>query len=98
MAAQHSRLQRWLMRHRIACFVLLTLSFVVFGALSLDLARLLTADSQLLWEHGWMAVMDGALQQLAELSLKAMAACAAWLLFKLCEWVLVQALSVSAPP
>ncbi|MDT9000739.1 hypothetical protein RQP53_15795 [Paucibacter sp. APW11] len=88
-----SPLYRWLGAHPLACFVLTTLSFVLFGGLSLDLARLVTANSSLLLAHGWQAMIDGGLQQLLELWGKAFVAIAAYLVFKLGEQRLVQRMS-----
>ena len=54
-----SRLHRWLSTHRAACFVLMTLAFLVFGLLSLDLVRLVSANAGFLWRAGWDGLMDG---------------------------------------
>jgi len=89
----HSKLHHWLSQHRMACFALMTASFVLFGCLSLDLVKLVSANASLLGTHGWQALQDGGLQQLLELWLSAFAAIAAYLLFKLCEHVLVHGLS-----
>ncbi|MDR7269986.1 hypothetical protein J2X20_002644 [Pelomonas saccharophila] len=80
----------WLRRHRIACFGLMVLSFIGFGLLTLDLVRLVSANAALLSDYGWQALQDGGLRQLLELLVSALAAMAAWLLFKVCETVLVQ--------
>lgn len=85
-----SGLTAWLRRHRIACFCIMVLSFMAFGLLTLDLVRLVGANAALLSTYGWQALEDGALRQLLELLLSAVAAMAAWLLFKVCETVLVQ--------
>lgn len=82
----------WLSRHSVFCFVLLTLSFIVFGALSLDLIRLFGANASFLLAHGWAAVLEGGVRQLFELVLSATLAMAAYLLFKLCEHALVHRL------
>jgi hypothetical protein len=80
----------WLRRHRFACFGLMVLSFVAFGLLTLDLVRLVSANATLLSDYGWQGLQDGGLRQLAELIASTLAAMAAWLLFKVCETVLVQ--------
>ena len=85
-----SALTAWLRRHRFACFGLMVLSFVVFGLLTLDLVRLVNANTALLSEYGWQSLHDGGLRQLLELVASAIAAMLAWLLFKVCETVLVQ--------
>lgn len=89
MSANYSPLHVWLHRHRVICFLLMTVSFIVFGALSLDLVRLVKVNGNLLWEHGLQGVMDGGLQQLAELWLSAFGAIGCYLVFKLCEHILV---------
>lgn len=83
----------WLRRHRVACFGLMVLSFIAFGLLTLDLVRVLGANAAFLQENGWQGVQDGGLRQLAELLLSAVAAMAAWLMFKLCETLLLQRLT-----
>jgi hypothetical protein len=88
-----SRFSGWLRRHRMACFGLMVLSFMAFGLLTLDLVRLVGANASLLSMHGWQALEDGGLRQLLELLLSAVAAMAAWLLFKVCETLLVQSLT-----
>jgi len=80
----------WLRRHRIACFGVMVLSFMAFGLLTLDLVRLVSANAALLSTYGWQALEDGGLRQLLELLATTLAAMAAWLLFKICETVLVQ--------
>ena len=81
----------WLRRHRLACFGLMVLSFMAFGLLTLDLVRLVGANAALLSEHGWQGIQDGGLLQLLELLASSVGAMLAWLLFKICETVLVQA-------
>ena len=88
-----SRLYRWLSTHRAACFVLMTLSFLVFGLLSLDLVKLVSANAGFLWRAGWDGLMDGGFAQLLELAASAVAAIASYLVFKLCEHVLVDRLA-----
>ncbi|WP_342616723.1 hypothetical protein [Rhodoferax sp. GW822-FHT02A01] len=96
MAARNlQRLYPWFRRHRASCFAIMTVGFVLCGALSLDLVRLFTLNGELLWMHGWQAVMDGGLMQLAELLVKALAANGSYLVFKCCEHALVHSLMAS---
>lgn len=88
-----TRLHQWLSAHAPACFALMVASFLLFGWLSLDLVRLVSANAGLLANHGLDALADGGLQQALELLTNAVAAVAVWLVFKLCELVLVQRLS-----
>ncbi|MBA4217600.1 MAG: hypothetical protein V3V71_05225 [Roseateles sp.] len=83
----------WLRRHRVACFGLMVLSFIAFGLLTLDLVRVVDANANFLWQHGREGLLDGGLRQLLGLLVTSIAAMAAWLLFKLCETLLLQALS-----
>lgn len=85
-----SRFTAWLRRHRIACFGLLVLSFMAFGLLTLDLVRLVSANAAFLSAYGWQGLQDGGARQLLELLASSIGAMAAWLLFKVCETVLVQ--------
>ncbi len=85
------RFQLWLQKHLIVCFVLMTVSFIGFGVMSFDLIRVVSANADYLSSYGLMALKDGGLQQLFELWLKASVAMLFWVLFKLCEFNLVQA-------
>lgn len=80
----------WLRHHRLACFALMVVAFLVFGLLTLDLVRLVSANAGLINENGWQALRDGGLQQLLELIASAVTAMAAWIVFKVCEMLLVQ--------
>jgi hypothetical protein len=86
----NSKLYLWLRRHPLCCFMLMTASFVGFGYLTLDLIRLLSSNANFVLAYGWQALEIGALQQFGELSVGALLAMACYLLFKLCEQVLVQ--------
>jgi len=83
----------WLRRHRWACFCLMTVSFMAFGLLTLDLLRLVSSNASFLFDNGWQGLLDGGLRQLLELLVSCVGAMAAWLLFKLCETVLIQSLT-----
>nr|WP_316638733.1 hypothetical protein [uncultured Roseateles sp.] len=78
---------------RWATFLVMGLSFFAFGAGSLNLFYLLKANTALLAEHGWQALMDGGLQQLLELLLTGYLSLLAYLVFKVCEYRLVHALA-----
>ena len=80
----------WLRRHRVACFGLMVLSFIAFGLLTLDLVRLVSANVAFVSENGWQGLQDGGLRQLLELLASVVLAMLSWLLFKVCETVLVQ--------
>jgi hypothetical protein len=83
-------LRRWFQRVVLGriwlSFVVLGASFFAFGVGSLNLFYLLRANGNLLLENGWLAVMDGGVQQLAELLLNGYLAMAAYVVFKACEY------------
>jgi len=89
-------MQAWLARvvfRRVwLTFVLLVVSFLVFGAGTYNLFLFLKANLELIAEHGWQALADGAAQQFVELMFTAAASMAAYVLFKACENRLVQRL------
>lgn len=87
------RLFRWLRQHVFVCFALMTVSFIAFGCLTIDLVRLIAANTQLFFSYGASALMDGGARQFLELWLGAMIAMALYIFFKLCEHVLLHALS-----
>ena len=91
--SEHSRLFQWLVGHALACYGLMTLSFVIFGALSLDLVKYVSANASFLLEYGGYALMEGGLHQLLELWAKVLIAIATYLIFKLCEHALIERLA-----
>lgn len=88
-----SRLKRWLYRHYGCTFVLMGLSFFLFGAFSLNLIYLLKTNVELFLDYGTMVIEDGALQQLLELLGYGYLSLAFYLLFKACEHILVMRLT-----
>jgi hypothetical protein len=89
-------MQAWLERIVFArawlTFLVLVLSFLVFGAGTYNLFLVLKANLGLIAEHGWQALADGAAQQFIELLFTAAASMAAYVLFKACEHCLVHRL------
>lgn len=90
--ARHFRPLPWLAQRPLRTLGLMTLAFLVSGALSVDLVRLLSANLAFIAEHGWLAIQDDALWQLGGLVLRALAATLGYLLFKLCKQALLQCL------
>jgi len=86
------RLLEWLRQRAWAAFIVAGFSFLAFGLLSLNVVNLLAANLALLAAHGWMAVGDGAGRQLFELLASGYAALACFLVFKLCERIVVDRL------
>jgi hypothetical protein len=89
--------RRWFHRvvlsRRWLTFVVLGVSFLAFGAGTLNLFVVFKSNLALLFEHGWMAAMDGGGRQLAELVFSGYASMAAYVVFKACEYRLVHWLS-----
>ena len=81
--------QRTVLARRWLTFVVMGLAFFAFGAGSLNLFFLLKANTAFLAEHGWMAALDGGVQQLLELLATGYLSIAAYVVFKACEHALV---------
>jgi hypothetical protein len=77
--------RRWILSRLWLTFGVLGVSFFVFGAATVNLGRLFLANSQLLSDYGWQAVMDGALWQSIELVITGYLSMAAYVVFKTCE-------------
>jgi hypothetical protein len=91
----YSRLYAFLSRWWWLTFLLMGVSFVMFGMMSLNLLHTLGANLEFLGMHGVDAVREGGLTQLVELVLSGYAAALFYVLFKLCEKVLVERLAVA---
>ena len=87
---------RWVLRWRWVTFAMLGIAFLIFGAASLNLVFVLKANFDLIFQHGWQALMDGAAQQLLEIVFTGYISMAAYIVFKLCEYALVHDL-IQAP-
>lgn len=92
----HTPLFDWLVRHATATLALMALSFVGFGALSVNLVGYVSANANYLLSYGWEAFKDGGLQQFVELWLQIAVAIATYLVFKLCEHALIERLAYHA--
>jgi hypothetical protein len=82
-------LKNFLERHLVVTFLLLGLSFGLFGLVSFNLIYLFKANLALFIDYGVMVIGDGALQQLVELVCYGYLGLAAYVLFKTCEHSLV---------
>ena len=82
----------FLSSHFVATFLVMGLAFVGFGLTSLNLLYLIRANVELVLQHGAMALLDGALQQLLELLGLGFSGLAMYLIFKVCEHILVEKL------
>ena len=90
----YSRLYAFLFRYWWLTFILMGVCFVLFGLLTLNLLHTLGANLEFLGMHGVDAVKEGGLRQLGELVLSGYLAAMFYVLFKLCEKVLVERLAV----
>ena len=88
----YSRLYAYLLDRWWFAFILLGVSFVLGGALTLNLLHTLSANFEFLSMYGADAVREGGLLQLLEAVLSGYFAAACYLVFKLCEKVLVERL------
>jgi hypothetical protein len=84
--------RRAVLAHRGRAFLVMVAAFLAFGAGTVNLIMLLAANLRLIAAHGWIALGDGALRQLLELLLTALASLAAYVVFKACEYRLVRGL------
>jgi len=82
----------YLSAHFMVAFLVMGLAFIGFGLASLNLLYLIRANAELVLQHGAMALLDGALQQLFELIGLGFLGLAMYLLFKVCEHILVEKL------
>jgi len=76
---------RWVLSRLWATFLALCLSFLAFGAGTLNLIYMFSANLAFLTSQGWQAAMDGAVLQLLELTLTGALSMAAYVVFKTCE-------------
>ena len=83
----------FLFRHPLVTFLLLGVFFLLFGYTSINLFFLLKANINLFLEYGLMVIDDGALEQLVELLGSAYLSMLFWLLFRICERILVERLT-----
>lgn len=92
----HTPLFDWLVKHAAGTFALMALSFMAFGALSVNLVSYVSANANYLLSYGWEAFKDGGLQQLLELWLQIFVAIGTYLAFKLCEHALIERIAYHA--
>ena len=83
---------RHVLSRRWATFLVMCASFIFFGAGTLNLFNMFRLNLGLIADNGLMALSDGAAQQLVELLLTLLGSMIAYILFKACEYRLVQGL------
>ena len=82
-------LQRWWL-----AFLLMGVSFVAFGLMTLNLLHTLGANFEFLSMYGLDAVRDGGLLQLLQMVVSGYFAAASYVIFKVCEKVLVERMTM----
>ena len=83
----------FLLSHPWLAFVLMGVFFLFFGVLSVNLFYLLKANIGLFIQHGLIVIDDGALEQLTELLGQALLCIMFFILFAICERILVRRLT-----
>ncbi len=91
----NSRLYAFLSRQWGLAFLLMGASFVLFGLLTLNLLHTLGANFEFLSTYGVDAVREGGLLQLLQMVASGYVAAGSYVVFKLCEKVLVERLTIS---
>lgn len=76
-------------------FVLMGVLFLLFGVTSVNLFVLLKMNIDLFIQYGAMVIADGAVEQLVDLIGSAYLSMVFYILFKVCERVLVERLTAS---
>ena len=85
--------QRVVLARRWLSFLVLCLSFLLFGTGTLNLLSMFRLNIDLIAENGSMALADGAGRQLFELLLSLLGSMGSYVVFKACEHSLVQGLT-----
>jgi len=86
----HTRLFAWMVGHGKTIFVAMSVSFIAFGVLSVNLVTYVTANASYLLTYRWDAILDGGVEQLVEIWEMTFAAIGTYLIFKLCEHALIE--------
>ena len=91
----YSRVYAFLLRRWWLAFILMGVSFVLFGLVTLNLLHTLSANFEFLTMYGFDAIREGGLMQLLEMIASGYFAAACYVAFKLCEKVLVERLATN---
>jgi hypothetical protein len=89
----YSRSYVFLARRWWLAFILLGVTFVLGGLVTLNLLHTLSANFEFLSSYGFEALREGGFRQLVEIIVSGYFAAACYVVFKLCEKVLVERLS-----
>ena len=88
--------RRWiefLYAHPLVTFVAMVAFFLFFGVTSVNLFVLLKLNIDLFIQYGLMVIADGALEQLVDLVVSATLSILFYLVFKVCERIMVERLT-----
>jgi hypothetical protein len=95
-------LKRWFHRivlsRRWLTFVVMGIAFLTFGAGTVNLLMVFSANLSFIGRYGWEALMEGGARQFAGLVITGYLSMAAYVVFKTCEHHLVHDLSRPPPP
>jgi hypothetical protein len=91
--APYNRFYVFLAKRWWVAFILLGVSFVLGSMVTLNLLHMLSANLEFLSSYGLDAVREGGFRQLVEIAVSGYFAAACYVVFKLCEKVLVERLS-----
>jgi len=95
-------LKRWFHRtvlsRRWLTFIVMGLAFLLFGAGTVNLLMVFSANLTFIGHYGWEALMEGGARQFVELVVTGYLSMAAYVVFKTCEHRLVDDLSHPPPP
>ena len=79
----------FLYKHPGITFISLMASGLAFGAMTLNIFRLVAANWNFITSYGLTALRDGGLQQAVEIILTGMLSMIVYLVFKFCERILI---------
>ena len=85
----------FLRRHQLLTFILMGAFFLVSGIASIDLYVVLKANIELFGKYGMAVIDDGALRQLAEILGTAFLSILCFVLFVVCERIVVDRLTAT---
>ena len=86
---KHYDYYNFLYKHPLTTFILLMASGLAFGAMTLNIFRLVAANWNFITTYGLTALKEGGLHQALELFLTGMSSMIVYLVFKFCERILI---------
>jgi hypothetical protein len=89
-ARSSTALKRYLTRHPFLAFLLMGITFLAVGLISLNMIYMFRANLEFVINNGLMGLRDGGLQQLVELLVTGYLGMALFVLFKACEKIVVE--------